>query len=170
MAVATGAPQREFVDLQSSNPVFRGDGEGRWRTTSRDLVGVYDRTQDGRGTQAAACRASSIFVGADGRDWATTTGDANKAAGSGRPAQMAQDLHRLRGLAFARGGAWSQFALARTDADEGQPDSYPARRRVDKGYATGTHFDIGERGGTYETTYFEEICRPSIAGEEKPAT
>jgi hypothetical protein len=140
----------------------------RWTTTTGDLIGAHDKTADGRGAPTADARASHLFVGGDGRDFATTAADANRLAGAGRPAGPAQDLHKLRGLAFARGGPWSPFFAAKTDVDARPPGEYARTETFDGAYFKSAHFDLeatAANKGRYETTYFEEICRPKIEGE-----
>jgi hypothetical protein len=169
MAVAEGLPAREFIDLQASNPVFRGDGGMRWDTTTADMIGVHDKTLDGRGEQVGDARASHLFVGGDDRDFSTTAQDANRMAGTGKPAAPGQDLHKLRGVAFARGGSWDQFAVAKTDVDEKTPEQYAQTVTFDGSYFKRSHFDLeatAANRGRYETTYFEETCRPTLAGDD----
>jgi hypothetical protein len=78
-------------------------------------------------------------------------------------------LHALRGVAFARGGPWDQFAVAKTDVDERTPAEYARTEKGDGAYFKGSHFDLEATAadrGRYETTYFEEICRPTLAGDD----
>jgi hypothetical protein len=164
-AIATGAPTHEFIDLQASNPVFRGDGRMQFGTTNRELIGTFDRSIDGRSQQATDCRGTHLFLGKDAPSYTTTAGDANRCAGTGGPARPAQDLYTLRGVGFARGGAWGPHAGTTPDVDEKQPSEYARAHTVDGSYFKGTHFDLNATEpttGIYETTYFEEICRPQL--------
>jgi hypothetical protein len=170
VAVAQGAPHHEFIDLQASNPVFRGDQHMRFETTMGDLVGVYDKSQDGRGEQIDNS-GDHVFLGGDKPGFSTTAAEANRLAGTGKPAQMAQDLHLLKGVAFARGGTWDRFAGAAVDVDEKAPVEHPKIDKIDPKYYRQSHFDLEATGpsrGLYETTYFEEICRPKIFDEGDP--
>jgi hypothetical protein len=169
MAVAHGIPHQETIDLQTSNPVFRGDQQMRFQTTSSDLVGVYDKSADGRGRQVDNS-SQRLFIGGDRLDYSTTARDANRMAGRGRPASRSVDLHLIKSGGFARGGRWDTFAVAKTDVDQNVPMGYPKRQRLDPSYFKQTHFNIDATesdAATYETTYFEEICRPKIVESGK---
>jgi hypothetical protein len=132
------------------------------------MIGAHDKTIDGRGEPTADARASHLFMGGDDRDFSTTAADANRLAGTGRPADAAQDLHKLRGLPIARGDSWSPFSPAKTDVDEKPPVDYPRTEKIDGTYFKNSHFDLeatAANKGRYETTYFEEICRPTIVSD-----
>jgi hypothetical protein len=164
VAVSTGMPPRETMDLQTSNPVFRGDQQMRWRTTSADLIGVYDKSKDGRGTPITN-RRDDVFIGGDKPEFTTTAADANRLAGTGKPAAMCQDLHLLKGPGFGRGGTWDTFAETPGGPDEKVPMGYPKTEKIDGTYFKESHFDLEAteaHKGLWETTYFEEICRPKI--------
>jgi hypothetical protein len=138
----------------------------RFETTNGDLIGFHDG--DGRGEPVGDARASHLFLGGDPRDFSTTAADANRKVGTGKPAVPAQDLHKLKGVAFARGAAWDRFAVAETDVDEKTPEEYARVEKVDGSYFRQSHFDLDAtvNRGRYATTYFEEICRPTLAGDE----
>lgn len=167
MAVAKTKPKHETIDLQISNPVFRGDGDMRWQTTSNDLIGNFDKSKDGRGVDHLDARADHLFLGGEKVDYGTSAQAANRCAGQGKPAQKVQDLHLLKGVGFARGGAWDQFATDPLgDADEKDPIGQPETFKVDSKYFTQTHFALDATKNSkcrYKTTYFEEICKPKIA-------
>lgn len=159
--VETRRPERPSIDLQSSNPVFRGDGEGRYQTTSSDLIGNYDRTKDGRGKHVDA-REDHLFLGGDKIDYSTTTKDANKLAGTGKPADRGQDLHHMRGTGFATGGTFDPNYEEEPIKKEVR---YGPTVKVDPKYFTSSHFTLDSTSngkGTYETTYFDDICKPKI--------
>lgn len=165
MAVTDHVPERPTIDLQQSNQVFRGDGDMRFQTTSSDMIGVYDRTQDGRGKTVDA-RADHLYLGGDQVDYQSEAKRANLLAGKGKPAQKCQDLHLLRGVAFARGGAWDPYTGCVDSTDEKSPRGQPEVERTDPRYFKQTHFELdatASHKSRYKTTYFEEICRPKLA-------
>jgi hypothetical protein len=166
MAVATQKTQKAAIDLQSSNSVFRGDGEGRWHTTAGDMLGAHDRLKDGRGREAEDARASHIFLGGDDREWGTSAAEANRKAGTGRPAELARGGRAGGPAAFAQGGPWGHFTVAKTDVSERPPAEYPRMEVPDRSELRKSHFMLDATGArpVYETTYFEEICKPTLAG------
>ncbi|EAX93669.1 hypothetical protein TVAG_092040 [Trichomonas vaginalis G3] len=160
--VETVRPERLTVNLQESNIVFKGDGQGRYQTTSSDLIGNYDRTKDGRGKFVDA-RDDHLFLGQDNPDYSTTAKDFNKLAGTGKPAEKGVDLHHLRGVGFATGGTFDPYYEEK--ADQKKEVRYGPTVKVDPTYFTSSHFELnstGAQGNDWGTTYFEEICRPKI--------
>ena len=159
--VPTVRPARLTINLQESNIVFKGDGQGRYQTTSSDLIGNYDRTKDGRGKFVDA-REDHLFLGSDKTDYTSTAKDANKLAGTGKPAERGVDLHHLRGTGFATGGTFDP----NYDPEPMKKEvNYGPTVKVDSKYFTGTHFALDatkNAGNHWETTYFEDICRPRI--------
>ena len=164
-AVAKEVPKHAYDNLQNSNPVFRGNGEMTFNTTSGDMLGCYDKNYKPANDEFLDARADHLFLGGDKRNFRTTAGDANALAGQGKPADKAPNIHLLKGTRFALGGAWDRLHEARTDIieDNHSPGYRPGR--VDGSYNRQTHFEldatVGNKG-MYETTYFEEICRPKI--------
>ena len=162
--VPTVRPPLRSVNLQESNVVFRGDGEGRYQTTAGDLIGVFDRTKDGRGEYVNA-REDHLFLGGDSTDYESTAKAANRHAGEGSPAKPSADLHLMRGTGFATGGTFG--AHYGEDAVEMKPTVGGGRAAMcDPRYFTGTHFSLeatAKNKGRWKTTYYEDICRPTLA-------
>lgn len=165
MAVSKGIPKREYEDMQKSNQVFRGDGGMTFHTTSNDMIGNFDKSIDGRG-QLCDGRKVHMFLGGDKPDWQTTAKEANRFAGQGRPAEPSEDLYKKKGASFAKGGQWGELVDSPTDPEEKRVTGFGRPEKVDGSWFRETHFDLdaagAKRGGMYETTYFEEICRPKI--------
>jgi hypothetical protein len=165
-ATTARKPEKQFFDLQQSNVVFTGDGDMRFNTTADDLLGVYDKSQDGRGKQIADARADHLFLGSDRTPYETTSKWANRRAGTGKPAPLA---HEIPSCGFARGGLWEP----RIGPDPvSEADKVPMRqlKKVDGSYFTGTHFELeatANNKGRYKTEYFERICRPKILEDRK---
>lgn len=159
-------PKKEFIDLQNSNVVFKGDGTMTFHTTQNDLVGVYDRNGECRCTDDITdSRADHLYLGGDRNNYDTTAKDANRLAGTGRPAQMCDDLHLKKGVGFARGGTYDPLATD-DNVSEKPYKRFDQPKGMDGSYFTRTHFDLDatrNHNSQYETTYFETICRPKIA-------
>jgi hypothetical protein len=166
LATTSRKPEKQHLDMQGSNEVFRGDGDMEFRTTSKDLVGVYDKTQDGRGQQVADARADHMFLGADRTPYETTLDDANRCAGTGEPAEKA---HQQHSYGFARGGLWEPLiGKDLVSQKKWKPVEQP--KGPDKRWLWGTHFDLEateKNKGRYKTEYFEAICRPKILEDRK---
>lgn len=164
-ATAKGKPKLETIDLQSSNTVFKGDGTMTFNTTAGDLLGKFNCNEKAHFDKAGGAYGDHLFLGGDNFDYLTTSQEANKMAGKGRPASMMTNLHLMKGTGFARGGAWDQYAEAPTDPDEKIKNAYYRPKKYDARWFHQSHFDLDstdQRKGRYETTYFEEICRPKI--------
>lgn len=159
--VPTQSFKRETKNLQESNVVFWGDGSMSFRTTSSDLEA---KPRFDRNDPVADARADHMFVGSNRTDYTTTAQESNRMAGKGRPAEKCTDLHLLRGVGFARGGAWDpsqgEDLVDEKPYGEGGIADVP-----DKKYLQQTHFslDATAAGRTdYSTTYYDEICRRTL--------
>lgn len=164
-ATTNEKPKKEFIDLQRSNVVFKGDGSMTFNTTQNDLVGVYDRNGESRWSEDITdARADHLFLGGEGTNYESTAKAANKLAGTGKPAEMSEDLHHKKGAAFAKGGTYDRWATD-PDVSEKRYKGVKQPKKVDGSYFTQTHFDLDATSNNksrFKTTYFETICRPKI--------
>lgn len=164
MATTPRRPKQEHMDLQKSNIVFKGDGEGRYDTTSKDLLGVYDRNQDASYGQFPDARADHLHLGSDPPNWESTASAANRLAGQGKPATQCPDLYRRGRPGFATGGAWDPIAGKDLISEKRwKPAQQPDK--LDGSYFRQTHFELdatAKNKPRYKTEYFEKICRPKI--------
>ncbi|KAH0789385.1 hypothetical protein GPJ56_006662 [Histomonas meleagridis] len=165
LSVATTKPRKEFIDLQQSSEVFKGDGTMSFHTTQNDLTGVYDRTQSCRcDADVIDARSDHLFFGGEKTDYTTEVKESQKLAGKGKPAKPSENLHLMKSTGFARGGNWDTFYGDDPVSEKRYKREKPAQK-IDGKYFMATHFDLDatdNRKSCYETTYFEDICKPKI--------
>ena len=169
-AIADHVPQLESTNFQKSNPVFSGDGEMVFRTTASDMLGNYDLKAARANKNYMDVREDHLFLGGDSLNYETTSKASNRFAGQGRPATQTTNLHHLKGNGFARGGIWDPIA-GPDGTSEKSPRGHPEVEKVDPKFYTQSHFalDATSKGNKFrcKTTYFEEICRPTLVEEKK---
>lgn len=156
--------EKNTQNLHASNIVFKGDGGMVFNTTQKDTVGIYDKSQDGRQAPNPDCWADHQMVGADNVNYRSTAKDANNLAGTGKAAESAENLYKNRGVMFARGGDWDQFA-GKDPVDLKKYKPVEPAQRVDGSYYRKAHFDLEATTNykpRYSTTYYKTICKPSI--------
>lgn len=162
------APQsvrREKIDtnLQSSNIVFRGDGAMYCSTTTREMLSHHSGA-DIRAKINAEGRADHISVGSDKTDYSTTAKEANRLAGTGKPAQSVASLYANREQGFATGGTWDRHKGSDC-VDEKEYRPVEPTKRVDGRYYRSAHFDLEATSANkprYTTTYYKDICEPTL--------
>ena len=160
----TVKPAQPTENQQKSNIVFRGDGTMRCSTTTRDMLGQFDPTIDARRQPSAEGRKDNIMVGSDNPRMISTAQAANRLAGTGKPAESCADLYKMRGVGFARGGAWDPLA-GKDPIDEKRYKPVEPTKRVDGRWYRMSHFDLDATNANkprYTTTYYKTICEPTL--------
>ncbi|OHS93074.1 hypothetical protein TRFO_12095 [Tritrichomonas foetus] len=151
-------------DLHQSNVVFRGDGNMQFATTQNQMVGNFDKNTDARLPPSNEARIDHIFAGSDKTSYSTSAKDANRLAGTGKPAQPFYDYSRTRGACYARGGDWDRFA-GKEMVDIKKYKYVPPTTRADGSYYRRSHFDLEATTNNkprYTTTYYKTICKPAL--------
>ena len=164
-ATTNTRPKIASMDTHASNVVFKGDGTMTFSTTQNDMIGKFDPKDGSRvDDDFSDTRRDHLFLGADPQDYVSEAKAMNKYAGTGSPAQMAEDLHKKKSCSFARGGIYDRFAT-KDDVSEKKYKRVEQPDRIDGAYYRQTHFDLdatAKNKPRYKTTYFETICRPKI--------
>lgn len=161
-------PERNNSNMHESNVVFFGDYKGRYKTTSKDLTGNFDPSMDGR-AQMVDARGGNLFLGCENPTYISTAKDANRLAGTGKPAEISEDLHLKRGASFATGGTFDPH-YGGSSVDEKPYVDGGAAEKIDSRYFTQSHFMLDASStvnnkprGYYKTTYWQDYCKPTIA-------
>ncbi|OHT14992.1 hypothetical protein TRFO_42787 [Tritrichomonas foetus] len=164
-ATSPHKPKKEFMEMQKSNIVFKGDGSMSFNTTQNDLIGRFDPNEESRCMDDFTdARADHLFLGAEHGGYESTAKAMNRLAGTGSPAKMSDDLHKRKATAFAKGGTYDRYA-SKEDISEKRYKPVEQPKIVDGTYFRQSHFDLDATASNkprYKTTYFETICRPKI--------